>query len=441
MCEGGQQEQVSQVHAALTFQERFYWAIHNKDSGLYRLDPFSFLITGELDREYLQRSVDALINRHEVLRTRFSMVDGGLRHRVDERVECPVVIKEVGDTGQSKATECAEQFIQEVADRTHDLSVGPLFNVALIKLTGREQILVFGIHHLLFDAVTIDILFREFWLRYAQFILGYEPKVQRVSVRYAEYRLWQEKTHRLWVERHRHYWVSRLSGGAAIEWPGVVKNATGHQQECVSAVERSFGETLSAEVHSSARRLRTSVSLELLAAYAAVISQLNHQRDFIVGTMWNGRDHAEHSDIAGYLAHPLYLRVQMSGEETFRQLLENVSTEFRNALVHKDFGGVCTETMDLFGGTLFQWMPASELGVRLGTIAPGVDVKWFLFKGRMNFPEKFKLILYVHEQKNDIGVYVRFRPQFIAGELVERLLIDLEAMLRRLVRNPHARIA
>lgn len=434
-------QRIGETAVPLTFQQRFYLQIHLPGKTSNISDTFALLLSGELSIEFLRRSFEEVIRRHEALRTRVVTVDGVQMQHIDECSECCMPTVDLKDGPEGDAKVRARTFIEDLANTRCDLEIGPLFDVRLLKLAENEHVLIFRIHHVISDGCSFQLMFEELWLLYGEFIRGRPCPLKPVRFGYVEYAIWQQRMQRAWPEKHASYWTGRLAGATGVRWP-----VKGHENQTkrgtVALRELALGEELSVRLREFARRARSLLSMVMLAMYVAVLGRWCDQRDFIVATTTAGRDRAEHNSAFGYFAHLLYLRMQLAGDETYMDLIGQVTQEFYRSLMHKDFGGVVAQTSELLAGTLFQWVPWSEdLFMPPETAKLDLKVEQFSFTRTMYFPELYDIAIFFHDTRKGICGGVGYRTDVFTTDIIERFLSDLRSTAERAVKDPYSHVA
>lgn len=416
---------------SFTLQQRFYWDRPGGNDEWYTRIPFPFLLLGAVDAELIRSSLELLIRRHDALRTRVLLVRGAPRQRFVAPAEYHLEVVDVSevDKVESEIDERVRCELRTRFARRIVLDVDPLFDATLFRLAGERHVLVFWIHHILFDAYTPTLIFQQFWALYAG-LLGARPYNEKRPMQYSQYCAWQQANYSLWVKEHRSYWKNRLSGGAGIQWPDVPNDLI-HTRGVTEVAWCAIGRESNSNLREQARRSRTHLSTYLLAAYAAVIRTWCNQRDFVLTATVSGRVKKEHVPIVGYLVQPLYLRVQTESDGTFDSILKAVSKEYIGALLHMDFGETVLENPDLCSGTLFQWSPADWRFTPPASLELGFRVEKFEFYHVSFAHEKFKLEVRFFDGADELSIAAAFRPDYFPRTMVDRLLAEICRQLER----------
>lgn len=426
--------------APLTFQQAFYEQIHRGGDDLKRLDTFfSLRISGPLELGALAMSFDTLALRHDSLRTRIFAEGGVLRQVVGRAPERALSIVHL--PAGAGITSDAVPHILELANRVFDFEGEMLFDATLVRLSAGEAVLFWGMHHFICDHVTRRQLLRELWDLYTRFVLGGGAQPHDHPMQYWEYCAWQRDAYRKWQDTKKSFWQQYLSGASGIRWPDR-KEIDAERRE-VEKVCLIFPPSLSDRLRDLARRKQLWLSVMMLSIYVATVSRWCDQRDVVIATTVTGRDRPEHQSMAGFLAHPMYLRVQLTGNETFLDLLAIVSREFHSGLFRKDFGGVVMETPNLLAGTLFQWFPL--LGESLiptgdASTSLGLSVNGFTVAQTEYLPRGYDLMFVLADLPQGIFAIAGYRQGVFPTESVQRFLDTLQGTANRLAESPSASI-
>ncbi|HST59700.1 MAG TPA: amino acid adenylation domain-containing protein, partial [Longimicrobium sp.] len=322
----------------LSFAQQRLWFIQQMQpaSAAYNL-LFALRLRGPLDADALGRALDALVERHESLRTRFPSVDGEPAQVVDAARPVPLARADLSGIADAAAREAALAALHAAeAGRPFDLAAGPLLRCTLVRLGDGEHAMLFALHHIVADGWSMAILAREVSALYGAFSEGRDPSLPPLPVQYAEYAAWQ----RAWlagdaVQSQVGYWRERLADVPALELP------TDRPRPAVQG-HRGGAEplVLSAAASDALRRLSraegATVFMTLLATLQLLLSRLSGQEDFATGSPIAGRTRAETEGLIGFFLNNLVLRADLAGDPTFRELLHRVRETTLGAYAHQE---------------------------------------------------------------------------------------------------------
>jgi amino acid adenylation domain-containing protein len=334
-------------HSRLTVDQERIWLIHQFDeaSPVYNVF-FGARLRGRLDADAMERAVNAVIARHEPLRTTFEM--SGERPVQIVHDAMPIVLGRADLSGVSADGREAELFrlVNAEVSVPLDIKTGPPVRVVLYRLADEEHVMVTTVDHLVWDRQSAGIFESEIAEYYRAFVTGGEPQVRELPIQYSDYAEWQPR----WLDhevRHKQlpYWRDKLSGASfVLELPTdlprpSVQTFNGARFEFAMTAE------LTAAIRELARREGVTVYVALLAAWQLLLHSYTGQQDIIVGTTSSTRSRPETEAIIGYFLTMLPLRTEVRPEMTFRELLRGTRSTMVGAMDNHDmpFGTLLDE--------------------------------------------------------------------------------------------------
>jgi amino acid adenylation domain-containing protein len=287
-------------------------------------------LTGRLDIAALTGALDGILRRHESLRSTFVEKDGQPWQAVAESAALSLPLCDL--SGLKDGEEEARRVAVAEARRIYDLARGPLARFTLLRLGEREHVLLIGMHHIVSDGWSLNLFVRELNALYRGQALPALP------IQYSDFAAWQRQvlTDKVLGERLA-WWTERLSGAPqVVELPldrprSPVQSHRGAHEVAV------FGQGLGTRLEALSRRLGVTPFMTLTAGFATLLSRCGGgQTDLVVGTPIANRGHAEVEDLIGFFANTLALRVDLSGDPTFRELAGRVREMALGAFAHQD---------------------------------------------------------------------------------------------------------
>ena len=386
MRSGGKDEAPPLVHVSregergnrlpLSFAQKRLWFIDQLEPGtaIYNL-PGAVRLEGELDLDALERVINEIIRRHEVLRTRFEFEGGEPVQVIDAWESRKLEVEDLTSLTPEERSEKARQIAIEETRTGFNLSHGPLLRVKLLKLEEEQHLLLHTLHHIVGDGWLMNILSREVEALYRAFSAGEPSPLAELPIQYVDFAVWQKT----WLqgealEAELEYWRSHLAGMEALELPTdylrpQVQSYRGAGRQFL--VETELAEKLRALSH----REGVTLFMTLLAAFELLLMRYSGQADVAVGTDIANRNRAEIEGLIGFFVNQLVLRVKMKARESFSELLKRVREVCLGAYAHQDlpFEKLVEELQperDLGRSPLFQvkliWQNASAEGPELG---------------------------------------------------------------------------
>ncbi|HEX7314137.1 MAG TPA: amino acid adenylation domain-containing protein [Pyrinomonadaceae bacterium] len=314
------------VSFPLSFSQQRLWFLNQlqPDSPFYNV-PDTYRLDGRIDADVLERSFDALVRRHETLRTTFVTVGGEPRQIVNE--PRPFVLQVTDLTDLPAAAREAEvlRLAEEESERLFDLSRDTLLRARLLRLGRDEHVLLMCTHHITSDGWSRGVLTGELMAFYEAFGAGREPALPELPVQYADYAVWQrEYLSGEVLEEQLRYWREQLGGELpALELP------TDRQRPPMPSYrgayyQLEFPEKLGASLRALARENGATLFMVLLAAFDVLLYRYTGQTDLVVGTPTAGRNRREVENLIGFFVNTLVMRTNLGGNPTFRELLGRV---------------------------------------------------------------------------------------------------------------------
>jgi len=425
----------------LTPAQRRLWVLAQLRPGdpFYNM-PFVVDIRGPLDAAALGRCVAELVRRHPALRTRIQLAGGELVQVAERSGPARLAIEDLAGLGEREQAARADAVVAALGHASFDLAAGPLLRTLLLSLGQHSHRLVVATHHIVFDGMSFGIFIDELTALYTAFAAGL-PSPLPEPPSYRDHILRQQ------AEQHRDsadslaYWTARLAGAPEVmELPvrGPRPASTGYR---AAHARRLIPGPVAERLAGAARRLGGTMFMILQAACATLLHQ-HGAPDVIMGTALSGRDSAEAERLIGYLAKPVLLRSEFTGDQDFMRLLRRVRTDIFDAHDHPDLAfedvlralGV---TRDPGYDPLYQVTFGYEPGWRPVTAA-GVT-----FTGSYaDLPTaKAELEFALADTACGLAARISYRADLFDEAVIERLLARLETMLDRIGHDPGAAIS
>ncbi|MFB6363476.1 amino acid adenylation domain-containing protein [Paenibacillus elgii] len=325
-----------------------YYPVSSAQKRLYVLQQFEggetsynmpgvMLLEGALDRERFEEAFRGLIRRHETLRTGFELVDGEPFQRVYPESEVAFAVDYAESSGgETDTLERIRRFV-----RPFDLRQPPLLRVGLIRLDSdnsgvnqepERHLLLFDMHHIVSDGVSMGILISEFGRLY-----GGEA-LPPLRIQYKDYAAWQQAERSgQRMSGQEAYWLNVFQGKLPV-----LDMPTDYTRPAVQRFEGglvpfALGSQRSDALRQLASAIGATLYMVLLAAYTALLYKYTGQEDIVVGTPVAGRTHADVDGLIGMFVGTLALRSYPAGEKTFLDYLQEVKGMTLQAFEHQDY--------------------------------------------------------------------------------------------------------
>ncbi|HET7017804.1 MAG TPA: amino acid adenylation domain-containing protein [Streptosporangiaceae bacterium] len=322
----------------VSFGQRRLWFIDQLDPGqpTYNM-PYTMWLDGPLDADALQRAMDALVERHAVLRTRITALDGIPEQVVADTGAVPIErieLQDCLDLGERASQ--AEAIARERARQPFDLAVGPLIRVALIAVGPDRHLLSLVMHHSIGDGASMEILFGDLSAVYRAETTGVPAALPPLLMGYGDYAVWQQDLLRgEELDRQFEFWREQVRGA-----PPVLTMPTARPRPArlsargaiaIAKVDAPTTQRLAEVAHGE----NATVFMVFLTGFAATLARYARQTDLLVGTQVAGRTHAELDPILGMFTNTAVLRIPLDDDPTFTRLLGRVRDITLDAMAHQ----------------------------------------------------------------------------------------------------------
>jgi arthrofactin-type cyclic lipopeptide synthetase C len=295
-----------------------------------------FRIHGPLNRGALRRALDALVARHEILRTRFESVEGTPRQVVPGR-DLGVHWEEVDGTRWDNPSAACEREAREEAAREFELEACGQFRARLIKLADDDHVLLLTLHNIVCDGWAMSLLAEELAVLYPALCRADAVALPPVRLQYCDYVAWQRQ---LMSDgtfgAQAQYWRETLRFAPALLELPLDRPRPNLQDYAAGYAPLSLDEQTTAQLTVLAQRHGSTVYGVLLAAWSVVLSRLSGQRDIVIGSAIANRNHPDAAEIVGLVANTVALRIDLSGDPTLAMLIARTRARVVEAQRHQD---------------------------------------------------------------------------------------------------------
>lgn len=317
-------------------QERLWFINQLEPENVAYNAPAAVRILGPLDMESMERTLQEIVRRHESLRTRFLSIDGEAQQIIDPTLFVGLPVLDLSHLPESEREAEAQRVSHEEAQLPFDLAQGPVFRAKLIKLSSKDHVLIFNMHHIVCDAWSIGVLVGEVSAIYNSFVKGHPSPLPELEIQYADFSAWQRQLlNGPLLEKQLEYWKKRLASVEPLNLPTDRPRTSILRPEGATirfTVEKSVTESLKM----LSRKQNATLYMILLAAFQSLLGRYSGQADIAVGSPIAGRLRPETEVLIGVFINTLVLRTDLSGQPDSLDLLRQVKETAIEAYAHQD---------------------------------------------------------------------------------------------------------
>ncbi|MGL5872091.1 MAG: condensation domain-containing protein, partial [Xenococcaceae cyanobacterium] len=322
----------------LSFAQQRLWLLHQfePDSSSNNV-PVAVKLTGKLNIEILEKSLTELVRRHEVLRTIFPSQDGQPKLIIAPTFTfklSPIDLRHLAVEDRDKEAFC---LANQEACQPFDLAK-EILRVKLFCLQDDEHLLVWNMHCIVCDGASSDVFYQDLTAIYAAFSVGKPSPLLDLAIQYVDFAHWQ----RQWLQdevlaKQINYWKHKLDNlSPALKLPFDRPRPIGVQTYKGDRRARMLPKNLNDTLNNLSQQLGVTLFMILMSAFEIMLYRYCGQEDILLSFASSGRTHTETERIVGFFSNTLLLRNQISGELTFRQLLDRVRESSLEAYTHQD---------------------------------------------------------------------------------------------------------
>ncbi len=424
----------------LSFAQQRLWFLDQLAPGSANYNiPTVLRLKGQLNVDVLERCVQEILSRHEVLRTTFSEQREGPVQTVHEEIDFKFPIQDLSHLPAVEAEEQAREIAKTDAVTGFDLAKGPLFRGRLLKLADQDHVVIFTLHHTITDGWSMGILIKEVALLYPAFLEGKPSPLPDLPIQYGDYAVWQRNWLRGEVlEKQLEFWKELIG-----ENPPVLELPTDRPRP---AVQTFNGQTLklnlsaefTAQVKQFSQKEGATLFMTLLAAFQTLLHRYSGQDNILVGSPIANRTQSATEQLIGFFVNTLTFKADFSSVTNFKALLKQLRETTLQSYAHQDLPfEQLVEALhverDMSHSPLFQVafilqnMDIEKLEL------PDLSLEPFEAKGQI---AKYDLTLTTAETENAIDCYFEYNTDLFNATTIERMMQHFRNILKEVVANP-----
>lgn len=426
----------------LSFAQNRLWFLSQLEVGSAYNIPLSIEFVGDLNIEILQQTLNEIVARHEILRTRFVEDNEIVIQKIAPPTIFALPMLDVSSDADPKASALA--LLKTICNESFDLSSGPLWRAQLVRLNSKCSWLTLAIHHIVFDGWSIGVFHNELKQLYGDFSAGRTASLYPLPIQYKDFTVWQRNLLQGdELETQLNFWRNQLKDAPLLHHLPLDYSRPKQQRYAGHAIPFSLDASLTQELHNLSQTQGTTLFMSLLTAFTILLSRHGDQQDWIIGTPIANRLHPELEGLIGFFVNTLPLRIKWEGDPSyiellgkikevalgayahqnlpFERLVENLNPE--RSLSHEPIVQILFALQDM---NLEEWT-INNLTVR--PLAPDLNTT------------RFELECHVWEVDNHLEGYWTFNTELFDKQSIELLKTHFSALLHSAVAAPEARLS
>jgi len=430
----------------LSHAQRRLWLVDKLTSGnnIFNI-PTAVHFIGPLNLLVLENSLGEIIRRHEALRTRFVEVGDQCLQVVTSPQPVALMLVDLRRLSETEREAQCQRLAEAEARRPFDLLRGPHLRCRLFKLGDDDHIVLFTMHHIVSDGWSMGLLIREITSLYKSFSQGTQSWLPEPTIGYADFAAWESEWMKGEVlEKELGYWKRQLAGKLPpLNMPtdrprAVVPSYRGGRQGVTINKETKD------QVKTLCRKEGVTLFMTLLAAFDVLLYRYTGQEDLIVGTNVANRNRGEIEGLIGFFVNQLVMRVNLSGNPTFQELLQRVRNVALGAYDHQNLPfdklvEALSPERALNQAPLFQVKIILQ-NIPLIDEARGIAIDQRLhskpFKAELSTTSKLDMTLIVSDTPGGLFCSLEYSADLFDEATIARFLCHLETVLAQVTKQP-----
>ena len=322
----------------LSFNQRDMWfqkQIHT-EVGLNHLGAMISL-SGPLNQELFRQAIQAVVDRHDTMRTVFIERNGVPFQRVLAAVPVVLPMLDLSGKNEEEQSDILQQRKKELIGAAYDFSSGPLFRLEVLRLGNNKHALIFAFSHLILDGVYMADFFNQAATAYEMLLQGQPAALPPLEVQYGDFATWQdERLAQGLLEQHQNYWQEQLQPPLpAMSLPSD-NDTRSVQSFAVGFTQWQVRDEVFQRLKTFRKRYRTTMFRTVLAAFEVLLRKVIGEKELLLGIPFSSLP-AHVSQVLGFFGHAVPVRVHVDDEQPFTAVLNDVNREIGRAQEHLEY--------------------------------------------------------------------------------------------------------
>ncbi|MCX2829791.1 amino acid adenylation domain-containing protein [Bacillus sp. DHT2] len=322
----------------LSYAQQRLWFLDQleQNSSIYNI-PTAWHLKGKWGIEALEKGYNALLRRHEVLRTVIQEINGEPMQVIKAYTKKSLQVIDLRHFSQEEKELQMKTLTQSEIETPFHLSEGPLIRTQLIIMEEEELVLLCTMHHIISDGWSMGILLDEWFAMYQAFIEEKTVQLPPLALQYADFAQWQ----RDWLKdealaQQLEYWQKELSGELPVLQLPFDSPRPAVQSYKGDTYQVTLPVALLDKIKTFSREEDATLFMTLLAGYQGFLSRYTGQKDILVGSPIANRNYKEIEELIGFFVNTLVYRANLTEDLTFKELVTQVKEKALKAQEYQD---------------------------------------------------------------------------------------------------------
>lgn len=322
----------------LSFAQQRLWIVDRMEEGTAQSNVSApFLLHGKLNKHALQKAVNTIIVRHEVLHSVYRENNSVCFQEPLTQFDSTIPEIDLSHLNDVEFDQKVKELAKAEALTAFDLANDLMLRVTLLKHAEEKHVALFSMHHIASDGWSVGVFIKEFNQLYSAFCQGLENPLPELEVQYSDYAHWQRE----WMqgsvyEEELDYWLTTLDGAPPVHDIPLDKPRAHAPSIVGKKIKRTLTSSTLEKLNKLCRSQGVTLFMALQTLYALTVSKFSNEDDIVMGTPVAGRMHQNAEPLIGFFLNNLVLRSDMSGDPTLAELLASNKKVILDAFEHQN---------------------------------------------------------------------------------------------------------
>ncbi|HKV95701.1 MAG TPA: amino acid adenylation domain-containing protein [Candidatus Angelobacter sp.] len=321
----------------ITAEQEHLWLLHQVDPNVYYFNhTHAYHLKGDLNIDAVERAINEMVRRHENFRTSLPEIDGKPRAVVAPQLRIPLERVDVPEFPVEDRHERLQALVTAHTCRPFDISNGPMVRAILFRITEQEHAVMLTLHHLITDFVSYDLVDSEFFALYEAFSRELPSPLPELPVQFGDFAYWFDQ----WMKteeaaRQTDYWLRKLADLPRLD---LVTDKPRPHTRSFSAVRLTWilPDALWVQFKQLCMAENVTRFTAFLVVFAMLLREYCGKDDIPIATPVSSRKHRETQSLIGYFLNTIVYRLDLSGNPSFRELLQRTRVITLEAMANSD---------------------------------------------------------------------------------------------------------
>ncbi len=429
-----------QDYYELSHAQKRFWLLEQfkgPDYNGHKPDIFSF--NEEMNVEKFKRAIDFLINRYEILRTHFIVIDGGPKQKIIPSHDFSFKVTETDFTNSLDIQASIKKLILEEAYTPLDISEGPLLRVQLIKVSANGYYVLYSMHHIITDGWSMELLKRQLLVVYRALNNGSEIPLLPLPIQYKDYAAWHNELLRSEaLKESRNYWINKLKGELPqLNLTGDLNYNAHHKISEGDVTYFSLDEATLRNAEEQMKRNDVTLFMVLLAGIKVLLFRYSSQDDITVGSPVAGRVHHELEAQVGLFLNTLPLRDTIKGDDSFSDIIQKIKATTLEAFTHQVYPyDLMMEELDVKRNIFDVGFTMQNQITSVGENSPYTDLTEFSFLKDKVINLEAQMWIQALQTNGVIQMSIEYRTNLFSKSFINQMIEAFKIIMNTMTTDP-----